>query len=241
MHKLKGWIIACIIPAALAAFFFFCLRGYKYISYTLLFIALFIAVLHLGSKPVKTVFLVLTCLGLLYFCAVEFLILSSAGTDKDPERGYLIVLGAAVHGRTPSLSLLNRLNGALTYLQEYPDAKAVVCGGQGRGEDISEAACMKEWLLSQGIGEERILPEDQSASTMENLLNAKAIILADGGATDDIAILSSNYHLYRAKQMAKSIGITPVGVACPMGYPIYTVGMFIREAFGVTHLWVFGN
>ena len=240
MHKLKGWIITCIILVTLAVFFF-CLRGFKYISYTLLFIALFITVLHLGSMPVKAVFLVLTCLGLLYFCVVEFLILSNAGTDKDPERGYLVVLGAAVYGRTPSLSLLNRLNGALVYLQEYPDAKAVVCGGQGEGEDISEAECMKEWLLSRGIAEERILPEDQSTSTMENLLNAKAIILADGGSTDAVAILSSNYHLYRAKQIAKGIGITPVGVACPMGYPIYTAGMFIREAFGVTHLWVFGN
>ena len=76
---------------------------------------------------------------------------------------------------------------------------------------------------------------------MENLSNARDIILAEGGSTDDVAILSSNYHLYRAKQMAKSLGMNPVGVASPMGYPVYTVGMFIREAFGVTHLWAFGN
>ena len=241
MHNLKGWMITCIVLVALAAFFFFCLRGYSYISYTLLFIAFFTAAMNLFPKPVKTFVIVLTSIGLLYFCAVEVLVISSARTDKNPEKSYLIVLGAAVHGKTPSLSLQNRLYGALAYLENYPDSKVIVCGGQGKGEDISEAQCMTEWLLSRGIAEERILPEDRSTSTMENLRNARDIILAEGGSTDDTAILSSNYHLYRAKQMAKSLGMNAVGVASPMGYPVYTVGMFIREAFGVTHLWAFGN
>ena len=241
MHNMKGWIVSCVVLAVLAAFFFFCLRGYSYISYTLLFIAFFIFVMHTGSKPVRTIVIILTSIGVLYFCAVEVLILSNARTDKNSEKGYLVVLGAAVHGSTPSLSLQNRLYGALNYLENYPDCKAVVCGGQGKGEDISEAQCMKDWLIARGIAEERILSEDQSTSTMENLTNAKAIILEDGGSADDVAILSSNYHLYRAKEMAKSIGMVPAGVASPMGYPIYTVGMFIREAFGVTHIWAFGN
>ena len=241
MHNLRGWMITCILLVALAAFFFFCLRGYSYISYTLLFIAFFTAAMHICPKPVKAVVIVLTCIGLLYFCAVEVLVISSARTDKNPERSYLVVLGAAVHGKTPSLSLENRLYGALSYLEDCSGSKVIVCGGQGKGEEISEAQCMKEWLLSRGIAEERILLEDRSTSTMENLKNARDIILSEGGSTNDVAILSSNYHLYRAKQMARSLGMNAVGVASPMGYPIYTVGMFIREAFGVTHLWAFGN
>lgn len=241
MHNLKGWMITCIVLIVLAAFFFFCLRGYSYISYTLLFIAFFTAAMHLFPKPLKTLVIVLTCIGLLYFCAVEALIIKSARTDGDPEKSYLVVLGAAVHGRTPSLSLQNRLYGALSYLENYPESKVIVCGGQGKGEDISEAQCMKDWLLARGIAEQRILPEDRSTSTMENLSNARDIILEDGGSTDDVAILSSNYHLYRAKLMAGSLGMDAVGVASPMGYPFYTLGMFIREAFGVTHLWAFGN
>ena len=241
MHNLRGWIITCIVLVTLAVFFFFCLRGYSYISYTLLFIAFFLTAMHCFPKPLKIIVIVITCIGLLYFCAVETLILSSARTDKNPERSYLVVLGAAVHGRTPSLSLENRLDGALTYLENYPESKVIVCGGQGKGEDISEAQCMKEWLIARGIAGERILTEDLSTSTMENLSNAMDIILAEGGSTDDVAILSSCYHLYRAKQMAKSLGMNAVGVASPIGYPIYTVGMFIREAFGVTHLWAFGD
>ena len=180
-------------------------------------------------------------IGLIYFCSVEYLIVSNARTDQDPERSYLIVLGAAVHGDRPSLSLYHRLTSALEYLEQYPNSKAVLSGGQGNGENISEALCMHDWLVSSGIAEERLIMEDRSTSTMENLMFSLEKLKEDGGTPDDVAILSSNYHLYRAKEMARSLGMEPAGVCCVPGYPIYTLGMFIREAFGLTHLWVFGN
>ena len=241
MHKFEHWVIACLVLAALAAFFKFCFRGYTYISATLLFIAALIVVFHLGSEPVRRIVAVLTCIGLIYFCAVEYLIVSNARTDQDPERSYLIVLGAAVHGDRPSLSLYHRLTSALEYLEQYPNSKAVLSGGQGNGENISEALCMHDWLVSSGIEEERLIMEDRSTSTMENLMFSMEKLKENGGTPDDVAILSSNYHLYRAKEMARSLGMEPAGVCCVPGYPIYTLGMFIREAFGLTHLWVFGN
>ena len=241
MHKLNPWIIACLILTVLAAFFKFCLRGYTYISLTLLFAVFLLVVFHLGPVWLKRVVAVLTCIGLIYFCAVEVLVISNAKTDKDAQRSYLIVLGAAVHGDTPSLSLYHRLTGALEYLQQYPGSRAVLSGGQGKGENISEALCMHDWLVSSGIEEDRLILEDQSTSTMENLTFSWEKLKALGCAPDDVAILSSNYHLYRAKTMARSLGMDPAGVCGVMGYPIYTLGMFIREAFGVTHLWAFGN
>ena len=69
MHKFEHWVIACLVLAALAAFFFFFFRGYTYISVTLLFIAALIVVFHLGSEPVKRIVAILTCIGLIYFCA----------------------------------------------------------------------------------------------------------------------------------------------------------------------------
>jgi uncharacterized SAM-binding protein YcdF (DUF218 family) len=172
---------------------------------------------------------------------VEYLVISNARTDQDCERSYLIVLGAAVHGDRPSLSLYHRLSSALDYLNTYPDSKAVLSGGQGKGENISEALCMHDWLVSSGISEDRLLMEDRSTSTMENLTYSWEILQAKGCRPDDVAILSSGYHLYRAKLMARALGMDPAGVCGRIGYPIYTLGMFIREAFGLTHLWVFGN
>lgn len=238
---MKLWLIIDLILLLLAAFFLFCMNGYTYISATLIFIAALVAVYHSGHPLLMRIVTVLTVIGFLYFLFVEFLIISNARTDKDPERKYLIVLGARVMGDKPSVSLQNRLKGALEYMNTYPDSVSIVSGGQGSGEEISEAECMRNWLVEHGISEDRILPEAKSTTTNENLRYSWEIIQEHGGKADDIAILSSNYHLYRAKSMARTVGMDPAGVKGHIGYPIYTLGMFIREAFGVTHLWVFGN
>lgn len=240
-EPVKTWIIICIILAVLALFFFFCLNGYTYISYTLLFAIFLIVVFKLGSPLLIRIVSVITCIGLAYFCFCEYLIISNARTDENPEKPYLIVLGASVHGDVPSLSLQHRLEGAFDYLSKYPDSTAIVSGGQGKEELISEAQCMKEWLEDAGIPEGRIIPEDKSTSTEENLKYSWEILKKLGAGPDDVAILSSNYHLYRAKSMAKAIGMNPAGVKGNIGYPIYTLGMFIREAFGITHMWAFGK
>ena len=238
---MKLWHIIELLLLLTAALFFFVMNGYTYISLTLVYIAALIAVFHSGCPLLIRTVSIITAVGLLYFFAVEALIISSARTDPNPERSYLIVLGAKVQGDQPSLSLQHRLEGALDYLTKYPSSTAVVSGGQGSGETVSEAECMKNWLLGHGIPDERILTENRSTTTDENLRFSWKLIQTRGGRTDDVAILSSNYHLYRAKAMARALGLQPVGVRGTVGYPIYTLGMFIREAFGVTHLWVFGN
>lgn len=238
---MKPWIVTCIVLFVLALFFFFGMRGYTYISYALLFLTALILVYHLGSPVLRRVVAVITCIGLVYFCFLEFLILSNAQTDRDAKRSYLIVLGASVQGDVPSLSLQHRLEGALDYLEQVPESIAVVSGGQGPGENISEAQCMHDWLVSHGIAEERILMEDRSTSTLENLKFSWDIIRSRGGKPDDIAVVSSGYHLYRAKTMARSLGLSVAGIRGNPGYPIYTVGMYIREAFGMTHLWILGS
>ncbi|MDO5444988.1 MAG: YdcF family protein [Eubacteriales bacterium] len=240
MNKIEGWIIVCVILMVTAAFFYFFMNGYTYISYTLIFAALLIFIYHKGSPVLFKITAVISCVGLLYFSFVEFLVISQAQGDKDPGRSYLIVLGARVMDTHPSLSLQHRLEGALDYLNQYPDSIAVVSGGSGEGENITEAECMRRWLTENGIAEERILKEDRSTTTMENLQFSWEILQKRGCSPDDVAILSSNYHLYRAKEMAKKLGMDPAGVKGNVGYPIYTLGMFIREAFGITHFWVFG-
>lgn len=239
---MKYWHIITALLLAGAVFFHFCMEGYgyDYIAATLVFIAGLIILFHFGNKTLIRIVSVFVSLGLLYFFAVEFLIVSNSTTDKLPGRKYLIVLGAQVRGTVPSLSLQHRLEGALDYMNANPDCIAVVSGGKGTGETVSEAQCMKTWLTERGIAVERIIEEDQSTSTQENLRNSWAIIQELGGGPDDVAVLSSNYHLYRAKCMAKVIGMNPAGVRGSFGYPIYTLGMFIREAFGMTHFWVFG-
>lgn len=242
LKNIPGWTLWTVSLLAAALIFRFAMRGYAYIGYTLAFIAVLI-VLHrfLPHGAWRTVN-ALVCLGLMYFCLVELPIISASRTDNEPERKYLVVLGAAVHGSAPSLSMTHRLEGALDYLEAYPDSVAIVSGGQGQGEDISEAQAMYDWLTAHGIAPERVVMEDKSTSTMENLEFSYKIIRERGDLPEDnVAIVSSSYHLYRAKQMSKMLGVTAAGVAGAPDYPLITLNFFIREAFGVTHLWVFGN
>ena len=127
------------------------------------------------------------------------------------------------------------------YLDRYPDSIAIVSGGMGKGEDITEARAMHDWLVQHGLPEERVLMEPNATSTEENLRYSFEIIRNRGDEPDgNVAIVSSAYHLFRAKSMARLQGVQAAGVAAPWGYKMVMLNYFIREAFGVTHLWVFG-
>lgn len=240
--KLPPWLLSSGILAVLSAFFRFAVKGYSYIAHALILAAALIVLHRFLPKTPWRVTVALVCVGLAYFIGVEAFIISSARTDADCERKYLVVLGASVNGETPSRSLLYRLNGTLEYMNAYPGSVAIVSGGQGNGEDITEAECMRRWLVQHGVGEERIVLEPRATSTMENLQYSYEIIRALGDEPDgNVAIASSSYHLCRAKLLSGKLGVEAAGYACAAGNPLLTANFFIREAFGVTHFWVFGN
>ena len=235
------WAFASAGVAALGFFFRFALRGYVYWGYFCFFVVFLILAHRFLPAVLWKIILVLTCIGFVYFWIVEIPIIRNARTDPDPERPYLVVLGAAVYGERPSLTLVRRMEGALDYLESYPESVVIVSGGMGKGENITEAQAMRDWLVARGIAEERVLMEPKATSTQENLAFSFDIIRSRGNDPDgNVAIVSSSYHLFRAKSMARMQGVEAAGVAAPPGYPMVMLNYFIREAFGVTHLWVFG-
>lgn len=239
--NIPKWAISSGLLFAIALFLKFCLRGYSYIAYTFAFFAILVVLHRFLSHGLWRIVVILVCIGFAYFVAVEIPIIKNARTDENPERDYLIVLGAAVHGDSPSLSLVHRLRGVLDYMEQYPDSVAIVSGGQGPGENMTEAECMYEWLVNHGIDSKRIIKEDKATSTKENLMFSFEIIRQRGDEPKgNVAVLSSPYHLYRAKTMCRMLGVEAAGVTGHWDYPALTVSQFIREAFGMTHLWVFG-
>lgn len=237
--KNKGVLAGLFLAAGLVLRFAF--RGYAYWGYIAIGIAALILAHRFFSRTLWRILIILVCLGFVYFCIVEVPIIKNSVTDEEPQRDYVIVLGAAVYGDQPSLTLVRRMEGALEYLNVYPDSVAIVSGGMGAGETVTEAQAMRDWLLAHDIPAERILMEDKATSTMENLSYSFEIIRSRGDDPDgNVAIVSSAYHLYRAKLMARNQGVEAVGVAAPWGYFFVMLNYFIREAFGVTHLWVFG-
>ncbi|MFF2178264.1 YdcF family protein [Lysinibacillus sp. NPDC058147] len=150
---------------------------------------------------------------------------------------YMIVLGAKVKpGGIPSLSLKNRLEEAVKYLNKYPHVKVIVSGGQGADEDRSEASVMLKYLQDKGIETNRILVEDQSTSTYENLLYSKELLPK---GTKKITILSNDFHLKRAKYLAKSLGFEVDVVAAKTPKSV-EVKLNLRERAALLKTYIIG-
>ena len=235
------WISSVMLFGFVAFLWSFGPSGYRYASFIPFTIGALILVFHFCSRGICTAVSILVGLGLCGLLIVETPILNEARRTPDRKADYIIVLGAAVYGEEPSIALRNRVACAEAYLNEHPDTKVVVSGGKGDGENISEAECMRRYLIEHKIASSRILLEDHSTSTVENLAFSKAVIESDGGSVHHVAIVSSSYHLYRAKSIAESLGIPAMGLASSDGYPIFMCGMYIREALGVLKMWIFGG
>lgn len=236
MKKSRAITAGVIFLAALVLRFAF--SGRNFIAYALILLSALIVVFGMVGKTVKRFIALILALGLVYFVIIEIPIIDEASGDGDFDADYLIVLGAAVHGDTPSLSLVERLEAAKDYLTKHPDTVAIVSGGQGGGENVSEAQAMYEWLCEKGIDLERIIMENKATSTYENLKFSREIINArSDNAT--IAVVSSEYHLCRAKLIAKTLDMYIHTVPAHTTYFSIKLNYFIREAFGVTYQLTF--
>ncbi|WP_199092994.1 YdcF family protein [Sporosarcina sp. P1] len=148
--------------------------------------------------------------------------------------GYAIILGAKVNGEEPSLSLQYRLESAVEYATQYPHVQFVLSGGQGKDEDISEAEAMYRYLQEHGIEKDRLIIEDQSTSTYENLQFSQNIIPEVVGVT----IISSDYHLARARFLARQIGWESDVVVAKTPESV-KAKVAIRERLALLKTWVF--
>ncbi len=119
----------------------------------------------------------------------------------------IIVLGAAVHGKTPSRTLKYRLKKAVEYHKQNPYAIIIVSGGQGAQEDISEAEAMKTYLVENGVAANKIIKEDKSTSTSENFKFSKEILDKHFSSDYSVAFITNEYHILRASLCAKRAGI----------------------------------
>ena len=160
-----------------------------------------------------------------------------AMTNEPNGHETLVVLGCRVYGEVPSLSLRERLEAAFAYLEEHPEVYCVVSGGQGDGENISEAECMYRYLTGRGIDSARIFMEDASATTRENLEFSLAVI-RENNLPVEIAIVTSEYHQYRANLVAKELGVTNTAV-CGKTAKWLLPTFYIRELYGILYQWVF--
>lgn len=191
------------------------------------------------SKVMKF-FLVIISLGALVLTTLAMNIYNFGWNSKAEKGQCVIILGCSVYGETPSPFLKKRIEEGYRLYNEGMVDFILPSGGQGPGENISEAEAMKRYLLDKGVKEELIIKEDLSTSTMENLEECKKIMEEKG--FEKAVIVSNKFHLKRASLMAKQIGIdasySGVFVEEHKEKEIY---YFIREILALAKFYILKN
>ena len=213
------------------------------ICFAILLVLMFFLLKHPTpvTSAVFQIICILLALGFLAAAITAGFIIHAAYPGEIQSCDYIVVLGAGVRGTVPSLSLRERVGAAYDYLSSHPDAIAVLSGGQGPGEDITEAACMYRELTKMGIDGSRLLLEENSTSTIENLQFSLDILESQTGARPaKIGIVSSEYHIFRATRFAKSLELEAVGIPARTTWLVIRLNYFLREIVAVWKYLVLG-
>jgi len=143
-----------------------------------------------------------------------------------------VILGAGIRGDAVSPMLAARLDAAADYLKKNPKAVAVVSGGRGSWESISEALSMQRYLTDKGIPQDRILLEDKSANTYQNLKYSKKILDAYFDRPYTVVCITSRSHLYRARRIGRKLDMPMRGL--PAKIPFYLwPSVYFRETLAL--------
>ena len=245
-------LAVCAFLGLLAFFLKFCVPGYSFsalVCLCLIALILFYTFMPLVglrypafAKITTRIFTVLLSIGLLIIGVTEAIVIHASFGSPEEEVEYMVVLGAKVNADGPSVSLWDRIRGAYEYLEEHPDVIAVVSGGQGTDEPITEAECMYRELVSLGIDPKRIWREEEATSTWENLQFSLDLIESRTGTRPTkLGVLSSEYHLFRTSLFAKACNVEFVGIPARTSRTSQAINHFMREVAGVWHYLLLGG
>lgn len=174
----------------------------------------------------------------LVLVVVEGIIIRYGTAVPSPGADYVLVLGCQVKGTNPTYALTKRLDAAYDYLMDNPDTMVILSGGQGPGEDVTEAHAMAEYLKKKGFPETRMLLEDKSQNTDENIRYSMKLMESPNAA---VVLVTNHFHVFRGVGVARKQGLTNVeGLGASTKW--YTVpNQYVREAFAVLKYKLWGQ
>lgn len=246
----KGMVGLCILAALLC--FLYCFIVFSIRSGSRFYLiwglgGLFFAGLALMIRAdlwsqfplaVRRVVCAVLAVGILAFVVVESCIFAHYRDQGRPDLDYIIVLGAQMKPAGPSAVLKFRLDAAYDYLTANEDTLCVVSGGQGVNEPCTEAEGMYDYLVERGIAPERILMEDRSTDTSENIAYSAALI---GGTDKHVGIVTNNFHVFRGVMLARHAGFKDSCGIAARSNVYFQPNNLVREFFGVMKDLVCGN
>lgn len=147
---------------------------------------------------------------------------------KKRKLDYIIVLGAGIKGEQVPPLLASRIDQGIEILKKNPKALVIMSGGQGKGEDIPEGEAMARYAINKGIDESKIIIEDKSTNTKENLLFSSKLMIKE---SPRVGLVTTSYHVFRALILAKDLGIRCIGFGSVTKW-YFTLNALIREFIG---------
>ena len=157
--------------------------------------------------------------------------------EPDKDKDFLIVLGCALKkDGTPTPLLQGRLDRAIDFYSKQKERTGkelmfITSGGQGADEVIPESSAMKRYLIEHGIPEERIIEENQSTSTYENMLYSKDKIW-EIDPEGKVAFSTTNYHVFRSGLHARRVKMRAVGMGADTKWYFWP-NAAVREFIGL--------
>ncbi len=212
------------------------------------------------SVPVATVFATAAVI----FCVVGVLVFLGAAASDTPGLDYVIVLGAKVQPQGISNSLRKRLDRAVEYSRENPGTIFILSGGQGADEPVSEAQAMYDYMVYNGVPGSRLVMEEISTSTVENLAYSKVVIdrleqekeaaagrepvslvpgpfLVVEARPIQVGVLTSSYHVFRARRIAEKWGLKNIHGISAQPDLILFPHLCVRECIAILKDQLMGN
>jgi uncharacterized SAM-binding protein YcdF (DUF218 family) len=198
---------------------------------------------HAGAFDALPRFAHISIAGLSVVLIAGFLVAagcSLSGFDEhgEPDLDCIVVLGAQMKADGPSIVLRLRLDAAYDYLVENPETVCIVSGGQGPNEPITEADGMADYLIERGIDESRIIRENTSTNTVENIRNSSAFFDAEH---DRVGIVTNNFHVFRSVRIAQAQGVQNVCGISADSVAWYLPNNILRESMGIAKDLLKGN
>ena len=187
-------------------------------------------------RIVGIILIVVIILALICFIVPLIAVFAGSHSDIEGEPSVMIVFGYKLDGGEMQSLLKCRLDTATEYLSEHPNMTVIVSGGKGDGEHMSEAQCMYDYLVEKGVDEARILKEDASATTVENIRFCLDLIEERGvDASNGVLLVSNEFHLARIRMLWKRAGnkYPASTLAAPSEPTSQKALMHLREPFAL--------
>ncbi|WP_062231117.1 YdcF family protein [Fictibacillus sp. FJAT-27399] len=216
----------------------------------ILFVSLLLLAIAIVFHPLKKqwrknkkfrIFTVSTVsIALIIALLLEGLILTSIKDEHPANIDYVLILGAGIKDGTPSRVLKERLNKAALYLHKHPGVKAAVSGGLTVGESKTEAEVMGRYLKNKGVPSTSIVYENKATSTYENIKFSRNLMkkYLPAGKHQRVVIISSDFHLHRAKCLAEGLGLKAFGQGSSVPLSV-TPQVHVREILALAKYYIF--